>query len=118
MTKADIARMDNESLVGTFVAFVGADYKTDYSPQIYPTFSEDTKMVWEEVESRLTERFTLNFNRKECIAMIQSELENQRDIIKDCHGSTISYHHGIISGLNLAWTFINRNLVPTEKRKE
>ena len=59
----DYAREDNEMLVRRFVAAVGCDYVEHAyknTNQIDPDFSEETKIIWEEIENRLHSLFTTN----------------------------------------------------------
>lgn len=41
----DVAKENNEYLLRYFVSCVGADYKTDYSPNLWPEFSNDTMRI-------------------------------------------------------------------------
>ena len=116
MTKDEVAKENNEFLLRYFVSCVGADYKTDYSPHLWPEFSDDTILLWEEIESRLKERKTLNFDRESCCDEIRSEIQNQTRICENGDGSTISYHYGIKAGLNLALRIINKAVTATDKQ--
>lgn len=108
--KNEIARETNEMLVRQFVAAVGYDYRQDYSPHIYPDFSDDTVAMWEEVESRMTAPECLSFDREECLAQIRNEDRNQQIIIGTGANYTTSYHVGIRSGLNFALKAIEQNV--------
>ena len=115
MTKADAAKESNEFLLRFFVSCVGADYKTDYSPHLWPEFSEDTVLLWDEIESRMKERKTLNFDREGCCDKIRAEIQRQKDICDSGDGSTTSFHYGIRSGLNLALRIINEAITDNGK---
>jgi hypothetical protein len=93
------AREEDEMLIRSFVASVGYDYvEHDHKnvPQINPDFSRETKIMWEEIESRLKGSTVLNFDRDKCISLIKEEAKNQEDLIKK-HGPnyTTSYHVGL-----------------------
>ena len=115
MTKADAAKESNEFLLRFFVSCVGADYRTDYSPHLWPEFSDDTVLLWDEIESRMKERKTLNFDREGCCDKIRAEIQRQKDICDSGDGGTTSYHYGIRSGLNLALRIINEAITDNGK---
>lgn len=102
MTKDEIRRMSNEDLVSRFVAYVGADYKTDYAPHIHPRFSEDTRELWGEMKQRMSRVVTVGFDRLFFENTMCAETKKQTDIIDSSPDYTTSYHVGIRSGLNLA----------------
>lgn len=106
MDKDKIAKESNKNLLGLFVSCVGADYKTDYSPHLWPDFSEDTNALWTEIESRMNGRTTLDFDREGCLNALLDEISKQTDILKSGPDYSTSYHYGIKSGLNLAWRII------------
>ena len=108
--KDNIARETNEMLVRRFVAAVGYDYRQDYSPHIYPEFSEDTVALWEEIERRMTEPKCLNFYHDECVEEIRNDIKTQSDILNGGADYTTSYHYGVRSGLNMALTAIEKNV--------
>lgn len=108
--KDEIARETNEMLVWRFVAAVGYDYKQDYSPHIYPIFSEDTVALWEEIERRMTAPECLNFHYNNCLAEIRRDIATQSDILKGGVSYMTSYHYGIRSGLDMALGAIKRNV--------
>lgn len=113
--KDRIAREDNESLIARFVAAVGNDYHEDYSPHLYPDFSENTVALWEEIENRLNAPTCLTFDRDGCLKDIKDELKKQEGILKNGVTCTTSYHVGIKSGLNLAWSIIEKHIKREEK---
>lgn len=119
MTKDEIRRMSNEDLVSRFVAYVGADYKTDYAPHIHPRFSEDTRELWGEIEKRMSGVVTLGFDRSFFEKTMYAETKKQKDIIDSGPDYTTSYHVGIRSGLNLAFKIARESLkVEEEEEKE
>lgn len=103
MTKDEIRRMSNEDLVGRFVSCVGADYKTDYSPRVFPVFSDDTCEFWGEIEKRMSGVVTIGFDRSFFEKTMYDETKNQKDIIDSGPDHSTSYHVGIRSGLNMAF---------------
>lgn len=110
MSKDDIAKMDNETLIGTFVSNVGYDYSTDYSPHAYPDWSEETKDLWSEIENRMQKPTVLDFDGESCIGRIREEIQKQKDITDGQADYSTSYHVGIISGLNDAWRIIEESV--------
>jgi hypothetical protein len=116
MNKDCAARENNKDLLGLFVSCVGADYKTDYSPHLWPEFSEDTVLLWNEIESRMNERKTLNFDREGCCNEILAEIQIQKDLCDSGEGSTTSYHYGIQSGLNLALRIISKAITDNDSQ--
>ena len=100
--KRTLAKANNKDLLGYFVSCVGADYKTDYAPAVYPKFSDDTVVAWDEIESRMNERKTLAFDRNRCRSALFEEISKQNDILKGGVDYASSYHYGIKSGLNIA----------------
>lgn len=112
--KDQIAREDNEHIIGRFVAAVGRDYHKEYAPHLYPDFSEDTVALWEEIEKRLTAPTCLTFDRYGCLQEIRDELKQQEGILKQGATYTSSYHVGIKSGLNLALNIIEKHIKQEE----
>ena len=109
MTTTDknrIARMSNEDVVRFFVSCVGADYETDYAPHLWPDFSADTTSLWNEIEARMTERKTLNFDREECKERLRDKIRIQVDILNGGPDYSTSYHCGIKSGLETAFRIV------------
>ena len=112
----EIARETNEMLVRRFVAAVGYDYKQDYSPHIYPDFSEDTVALWEEIEWRMTTPECLNFNLDDCLNKIKSEIATQNDILNSGVGYATSYHYGVRTGLGMALGVIEGSVRANDDR--
>lgn len=106
----DIAKETNEFLLRRLVACVGGDYKQDYSPHLWPDFSEETIALWNEAESRMKEPTCLNFDRDSCLSELREEIRKQSDILKDGPDYSTSYHYGIRSGLNLALGIIEKHI--------
>ena len=96
----------NDLLIGRFVSAVGHDYQQDFSPHIYPNFSPDTVRLWTELESRLNGPTVLDFDRERCLRLIRQEIEKQDGILRCGTDYATSYHVGIKSGLNIAWSII------------
>ena len=110
MDKNRIARMSNEDVVRFFVSCVGADYKTDYAPYLWPNFSKDTVALWSEIAERLTERKTLNFDRENCESQLREEIQKQANILNGRPDYSTSYHYGIKSGLNKALEIVEGSI--------
>ena len=106
----DIALESNEFLLRRFVSAVGYDYKTDYSPKLWPTFSDDTVALWTEIENRLKAPTCLNFDLAGFEAEIKEKLHGQDLILKNGPNYATSYHVGIQSGLNLAWRIVEGHI--------
>ena len=102
----EIAQETNDMLVRRFVAAIGYDYHQDYSPHLYPKFSEDTVMLWNEIERRLQAPTCLDFDKDGTIAEIRAEAQKQTDILRGGPDYASSYHYGVRSGLQLALRII------------
>lgn len=100
-----------------FVTCIGADYHTDYAPSVYPDWSEDSKMLWTEIENRMKEPTVLHFDKDKCLGKIMDEIKNQNSITKFTDYAT-SYHVGIISGLDLAYKIIEECVGVKENAKQ
>lgn len=93
----DAAREDDEMLIRRFVSAVGYDYiqhhKKD-TAQVYPDFSEETQIFWQEIENRLKGTTVLDFDREGALAELR---ENGKEQAKLCQtaDSTSSYHFGL-----------------------
>ena len=116
-TKDEIRRMRTEDLVSRFVAYVGADYQTDYSPYVYPRFSEDTRELWGEIEQRMSGVVTLGFDQNFFEKAMYDEMKKQKEIIDSGPDYTTSYHVGIRSGLNLAFRIAMESMKVEEGEK-
>lgn len=100
-----IAQESNEMLLRIFVSAIGCDYIAHHkknTAQFHPDFSEDTKALWEEIESRLNAPTCLSFDIDTAWSMLNEEIEKQRGIINQNEYATQSYHAGIKTGLNVA----------------
>lgn len=109
MKREQIAKLENKYLLGMFVTCIGADYQTDYEPKIYPNWSEDSKRLWTEIESRMKEPTVLDFDKDGCIEQIRQEIRKQNELASPPDYTT-SYHVGIASGLNTAWRIIEDHI--------
>lgn len=118
MTEDEIRRSSNEDLVGRFVAYVGADYKTDYAPYVYPKFSEDTRKLWGEIEQRMSGVVTLGFDRSFFEKTMYDEMKKQNDIINSGPDYVTSYHVGIRSGLNLAFKLVMESMKAEQEEED
>lgn len=106
MTNADkLAQESNEMILRIFVSAIGCDYIAQHkknTAQFHPDFSEDTKALWEEIESRLNAPTCLSFDIDAAYSMLNDEIEKQYGIIHQKECATLSYHAGIKTGLNVA----------------
>ena len=101
MTREDIEndyrREDNEMLVRRFVGHVGYDYIQHHkknTSNVHPDFSDETRIVWEEIEERLQKPVAIGFDREKCIAKLKEEADKQSKL---CDGADYasSYHYGL-----------------------
>ena len=106
---------DNGSIVGRFVAALGHDFHTDYAPKVYPNWSDVTKALWGELESRMNEPQCLEFDREGCLSEINKERREQKTYTNRIDATT-SYHCGIISGLDIAYKKIEEHTHGHETR--
>lgn len=102
MSNNELLIESNEFLLRRFVANVGADYKTDYSPHLWPEFSQETVELWNEIESRLKAPTCLNFDKDGFEEAVRREIEKQDNILKLGADYGTSFHYGVRGGLNLA----------------
>lgn len=88
---------ENEMLVRRFVGHVGYDYVEHHekkTAQLHPDFSEETRIVWKEIEERLQKPVTLGFDREKCISMLKEEAAKQSAMCSKAD-YTSSYHYGL-----------------------
>lgn len=93
----DAETEENDMIVRRFVGMVGYDYIEHYkkdTPQIHPDFSEDTRMFWKEIESRLKEPTVLNFDWQACVNQLEEQAKQQAEMCKRADYSS-SYHYGL-----------------------
>ena len=112
----DVEKETNEFLIRRFVGCVGYDYKKNYSPHLWPDFSEDTVELWNEIESRLQAPTCLNFDRDAFQSTIKEEIEKQEKLLRGGPDYDTSYHYGIKSGLNFAWRIVEDNIRKAEEK--
>ena len=104
-----LAQESNEMLLRIFVSAIGYDYiahHEKHTAQIHPDFSEDTVKLWKEIESRLKAPTCLAFDIDKAYEMLKEEIDKQYGIIKLNEYATQSYHAGIKTGLNVAYSII------------
>ena len=101
MTKEEMGihyrREDNEMLVRRFVCHVGYDYIQHHkknTAKIHPDFSEETRIVWKEIEERLQKPVTIGFDREKCISMLKEEAAKQAEMCSNADYAS-SYHYGL-----------------------
>lgn len=97
----DAAKEKNDMIVRRFVAMVGHDYyahyrkkESEHIAQIHPDFSEDTRIFWREIESRLKEPTVLNMDIKNCIYTLEQDAKEQAEMCKRADYAS-SYHYGL-----------------------
>lgn len=109
--KEDAAKEENDMIVRRFVSMVGYDYirhdKTGKA-QIYPDWSDDTKVFWEEIESRLKEVTVLDFDIEQFKKLVNDEIDDHKWHLKHGQDYTHSYHAGIKDGMYKTLVFLNR----------
>lgn len=93
----DARKEDGEMLIRRFVSNVGYDYiqhhKKD-TAKVHPDFSEETRILWEEIEERLQKPVVIGFDREKCIAKLKEEAENQSKLCSRADYAS-SYHYGL-----------------------
>ena len=93
----DYRREDNEMLVRRFVCHVGYDYIQHHkknTPHIHPVFSDETRIVWKEIEERMHEPVTICFDREKCISRLKEEATKQAGMCNKADYES-SYHYGL-----------------------
>ena len=101
MTREDIEndyrREDNEMLVRRFVGHVGYDYIQHHkknTSKLNPDFSDETRIVWEEIKERLKKPVAIGFDREKCIAKLKEEADKQSKLCGRADYAS-SYHYGL-----------------------
>lgn len=90
-------REENEMLVRRFVGHVGYDYIEHHKKNVartHPDFSEETRIVWEEIEERLQKPVTIGFDREKCISMLKEEAAKQAEMCSRADYAS-SFHFGL-----------------------
>lgn len=100
----------NEMLLRRFVSMVGYDYDQDYSPYLYPDFSEDTVAYWHEIERRMNDPVYVGFNSEEFIREIKEQINMFDKLLEDEPGSAktsfyIGERNGLKAALDIAYTW-------------
>lgn len=93
----DAAREDDKMLIRHFVGAIGYDYIQHHkknTAKIHPDFSEDTRIFWREIESRLKGTTVLDFDREGALAELKEKGKQQAELCKIADYST-SYHYGL-----------------------
>lgn len=101
MTKEEMQnhyrKEENEMLLRRFVGHVGYDYvehQEKQTAQWHPDFSEETRIVWEEIAERLQKPVTIGFDREKCISMLKEKAAKQAEMCTRAD-YTSSYHFGL-----------------------
>ena len=93
----DARKEDGEMLIRRFVSNVGYDYiqhhKKD-TAKVHPDFSEETRILWEEIEERLQKPVVIGFAREKCIAKLKEEADKQSKLCGRADYAS-SYHYGL-----------------------
>jgi len=100
----DAAKENSEMLLRRFVAAVGFDYvqhDKKHTSQIHPDFSEETLLLWQEVENRLHEPTVLEFDFDSAYSELTEKCNEQAKMCEKAD-STSSYHYGLMQGFSLA----------------
>ena len=91
---------ENEMLVRRFVGHVGYDYIEHHkknTAQMHPSFSEETRIVWNEIEERLQKPVAIGFDREKCTSMLCEEASKQSQMCSKADYAS-SYHYGLQQG--------------------
>ena len=107
----DAAREDDEMLIRRFVGAIGYDYIQHYkkhTAQIHPDFSEETRIFWRELESRLKGTTVLDFDREGALAELKEMGKRQAEMCKEGSYAS-SYHYGLKSAYYEAMRIIENH---------
>lgn len=123
MTKEDMEndyrREDNKMLVRRFVGHVGYDYIQHHkknTPHIHPDFSDETRIVWKEIEERMHEPVAICFDREKCISILKEEAAKQAEMCNKADYAS-SYHYGLKQAYWDAIRIIEGCLTKAEKER-
>ena len=108
----DAETEENDMIVRRFVGMVGYDYIKHHkknTPQIHPDFSENTRIFWEEIESRLKEPTVLNFDWQACVNQLEEQARQQTGLCQIADYSS-SYHYGLKTAYWDAIKIIKENI--------
>ena len=109
LTKEDTAKEKSENLVGRFLLCAAVDlaeHRKANKAKIWPEWSEETKLWWEEIDSRMKEPACLNFDREEAQKRIKEKIDQQRKIMGRGLEHDTSWRVGIVDGLWDAWNIM------------
>ena len=115
------AREDPKFALGSFIMCVAVDLanKDKHDPAIWPEWSEDTKLWWEEIEQRMTRPACLNFDWEAAKQEIRDAVENEEHFLKGNQDHMTSWRVGIKDGLWRAYNIIEKYVtVKEDERKE
>ena len=93
----DVRKEDGEMLIRRFVSNVGYDYiqhDKKNTAHIQPDFSEETKILWSEIEERLQKPVVIGFDREKCIAKLREAAAKQAQLCSEADYAS-SYHYGL-----------------------
>ena len=112
--KERTAKEPTEYLVGMLILSVNCDmaqHRASGDIGAYPKeWSDDTKQWWEEIESRMKEPTCLNFDEKNALQEIDSEVDKQKKIMGDTPKYDTSWRKGRFDGLWMAQRIIKDNI--------
>jgi len=106
LTREDTAKEESENLVGRFIICAAvdlADHRAAHKAEIWPEWSEETKLWWEEIDSRMKEPVCLNFDWKEAQKRIEEKADQQKKIMGSRQEHDTSWRVGLRDGLWDAW---------------
>lgn len=109
MISNNIAQASNDILLRMFIFAIGHDYITHHekhTAQLHPDFSEDTVILWKEIENRLKAQACLTFDLNKAYEMLHEEIDKQQGIIDQDEYITKSYHAGVKAGLDVAYNIM------------
>jgi len=118
MTKEEVRKLDNHFLLGYFINCLGYDYKMHEKARlegkarfVNPDYSEDTLLLWEEVEERLNEVVTKGFDESGYRECLEKDIDNQGKTIKNNlerrDYTDLSWREGYRQGMAHALTKLN-----------
>ena len=93
----DARKEDGEMLIRRFVSNVGYDYIQHHkkgTAKVHPDFSEETRIFWKEIESRLIKPVTIGFDRDKCISKLREAAAKQAQLCSEADYAS-SYHYGL-----------------------
>lgn len=120
--KEYIRKDEDRFVLGRFVAAIGYDYHTDYEPHIYPTWSDDTLFLWEQVKKRMKGTQYLSLDGDGYLEELKKERDNQAEIIEDQQKRRdlydTSFHYGLMRGFSNAINLLDKHTHPEAEKND